>query len=44
MEEVICDKCPKCGKKDFRHRVKTDDFICNKCGNHWVIVDTESEV
>ncbi len=33
--EVMFSKCPVCGKKDFRYRLKTIDYVCNKCGHVW---------
>jgi len=25
-------RCPSCGIKQMRFRIKTNDYVCNKCG------------
>jgi len=37
MEEVLEEvfKCPKCHKADIRYRIKSNSYVCNKCGYSW---------
>ena len=32
-------RCPKCDSSQTRHRIKTNDTVCNICGNIWKIKD-----
>jgi len=35
MEEEMKLKCPRCNKSDVRFRIRTNSFVCNKCGFVW---------
>lgn len=28
-------RCPECDSGQFYYRVKTDDYVCQKCGHIW---------
>ena len=41
MEDIL--RCPRCKSTQTRFRVKTEDHICNICGNIYKIEEAENE-
>jgi len=33
--DVVCFRCPECNSTLTYYRIKTEDYVCRKCGNIW---------